>query len=161
MFPAPIFVTVLVCFGTMMRAGEAAEPTREVKDLAWLAEAWSSEQAGEVIDEHWMPPRGGIMLGMNRTARTNGKTSFEFMRIAETKTGLVFYASPSGKPATPFQILESAPTRIVFENKTNDFPQRIIYERIDDTLHARIEGNVGGKLESLEWKWGLARTTVQ
>lgn len=93
------------------------------------------------------------MLGLNRTISKRGKSAFEFMRIAEAEDGLVFYASPSGKPATPFAAIEADDQHVVFENRKNDFPQRILYQREKDALLATIEGEIDGKKQSMSWKW--------
>jgi hypothetical protein len=43
--------------------------------------------------------------------------------------------------------------RVVFDNRAHDFPQRVIYWRDGEALHARVEGLVRGTLESEEWQW--------
>ena len=43
--------------------------------------------------------------------------------------------------------------RVVFENPTHDFPQRIIYWKDGADLRARIEGTQNGKEGSQEWRW--------
>ncbi|MND00816.1 hypothetical protein D3C83_195580 [compost metagenome] len=44
------------------------------------------------------------------------------------------------------------PGRIVFENPTHDFPQRVIYQgRDDDGLLGRIEGESGGEPLSVDF----------
>ena len=48
-------------------------------------------------------------------------------------------------------------TRVVFENLSHDFPQRIIYSRKGKQLCARIEGTLQGKEEGEEWCWDKAR----
>jgi hypothetical protein len=46
----------------------------------------------------------------------------------------------------------------VFENPKNDFPQRILYwSTAPGELWARIEGTVGGKEKSMEWRWERAK----
>lgn len=124
-----------------------------LKSLAWLSGTWSGEDQNGQTEEFWMAPRGGMMPGVNRAVYNSGKTTFEFLRITDGPGGLTYYASPGGQTATPFRLKESADYYVVFENSENDFPQRIIYRRMDDTLHARIEGTVNGQSKSMEWKW--------
>ncbi len=120
--------------------------------LPWLAGSWYTSTRDN--EEHWLPPQGGLMLGMNRSVSASGQASFEFMRIAETPEGLVFYASPGGRAATPFELAEQSDGRVVFENTGHDFPQRVIYERVDqDTLRARVEGRIDGESRQLQWQW--------
>ena len=101
------------------------------------------------MEEVWLAPAGGVMLGMHRDAKGE-KVSFEFFRIAKTPEGLVYLAQPGGRPPTPFKLTEATATRAVFENPQHDFPQRIIYALRDGRLCARVEG---GTETAQEWCW--------
>lgn len=126
-----------------------------VDTLAWLTGSWSATRNGVREEEHWMAPRAGVMVGMNRIATDTKLRGFEFFRI-ETRGDSVFYmSSPGGRhPATPFRLKECGPGRVVFENPAHDFPQRVIYQLVHpDTLHARIEGTMKGRISSANWTW--------
>lgn len=139
-----------------------AEPSKvaaDVKPLEWMAGSWVDESGGSGgggrrSEEHWTQPAGGTMIGMNRTVAGDRTVFFEYLRI-EIRSGEVLYvASPRGRqPATLFKLIETCERRAVFENPEHDFPQRIIYERKGEELHARIEGTVDGKKQSESWKW--------
>ena len=121
----------------------------KVDDLAWMTGHWTGTTDGWVIEEVWLAPSGGVLLGMHR--ETNGpKARFEFFRIATTAEGIVYFAQPGGKPPTPFTLTEAGTTRAVFANARHDFPQRIIYTLQDKRLCARVEGE--GE-EPEEWCW--------
>jgi predicted enzyme related to lactoylglutathione lyase len=126
-----------------------------LQSLSWLAGSWISTSEGIETDETWMSPKSGLMLGTNRTVRPNGKTAFEFMRLVQEEDRITLYASPSGKPATPFALKKLTAAQVVFENLDNDFPHRVIYQRDQnkDQLHARIEGTIDGVERSMEWHW--------
>ena len=128
----------------------------KIDDLNWLSGSWSGESDGQQTEEQWLPPKAGMMLGVNRSVFANGKSMFEFLRIAETSDGLTYFASPRGAPATPFELKEISANRATFENLKNDFPQRIVYRRDEDRLIARIEGSVNGKAQSMVWNWTSA-----
>ncbi len=147
-------VSVLFCTAGFSSAQEVPKSASvKINELNWIAGNWSSENNGTVTEEQWMEPRAGMMIGMNRMAFPNGKGTFEFLRIAETENGIVYFASPSGQPATAFAVKSLDKSKVVFENKSNDFPQRIMYERSDDTMVAMIEGEVKGKSQSMKWTW--------
>ncbi len=124
-----------------------------VADLAWMSGHWKGTVDGTVMEEIWTDPRGGMLLGMHRDAGANGKTFFEFLRIEETKEGLVYLAQPKGAVPTPFRVVEITQNRVVFANPRHDFPQRIIYTLVDGRLCARVEGD-GSEAE--EWCWTKA-----
>ena len=124
--------------------------------LAWMAGTWEGREASGVeMEEVWLAPKGGAMLGLHRDVAGGRTVSFEFLRIAAEKDGIVYWASPGGRPATPFKLAESGPRRAVFANPAHDFPKRILYW-IDETgaLHARIEGDAPAKAQ--EWTWRKA-----
>ena len=121
----------------------AKEPTATaINQLAWLAGHWRMEKAGRGVDEHWMAPAGGVMLGMARTVAKGKVVEHEFTQIREGPGGALFYiAMPAGRKETAFQILTLTDTEAVFENLQHDFPQRVIYARQSDgSLLAAIEG---------------------
>ena len=127
----------------------------EIQKLSWLAGSWAGEKDGVKLEEHWTAPRGASMVGMHRDLRGGRTVSFEFFRVIEDSLGLVYLAQPGGRsPATPFRAKSVEARRVTFENLEHDFPQRVIYWREQDgALHARVEGTIGGKLESEEWRW--------
>lgn len=141
-------------FATLLLAAPA-HAACPVDTIAWLTGSWSATRNGVREEEHWMAPRAGVMMGMNRIATDTKLRGFEFFRI-ETRGDSVFYmSSPGGRhPATPFRLTECGPGRVVFENPAHDFPQRVIYQLVHpDTLHARIEGTMKGKFSSANWTW--------
>ena len=130
------------------------EPGDDVAGLGWLAGSWVLVSGDAVSEEHWTQPRGGTMLGLNRTVIDGRTAAFEYLRIEATPDGVVFLASPQGRhPPTRFALIESGPQRAVFENPHHDFPNRIVYERRGNRLDARIEGQQDDQPISEEWSW--------
>jgi Domain of unknown function (DUF6265) len=127
----------------------------KINDLRWMSGHWSATIDGVEMEEQWSEPKGGMLLGMHRDVRANGKASFEFFRIAETKDGIVYFAQPGGRAATPFTLTESREGRAVFANPAHDFPQRIIYTLRDGRLCARVEGEAQA---AEEWCWAKQRS---
>jgi hypothetical protein len=113
-----------------------------VARLGWLAGNWRLERNGRVVDEQWMAPAGGVMLGMSRTVAKGKVIEHEFIQIREGPGGdLYFIAQPSGQKEAAFRVLTQTDTEIVFENKEHDFPQTIGYGlRPDGAVHAWIAG---------------------
>jgi Domain of unknown function (DUF6265) len=135
-----------------------AAPPGDVAAVAWMAGSWQGSEGGVEMEEVWLPPKGGAMLGLHRDVAKGRMVSFEFLRIEADKDGLVYLAQPQGKPATAFRLVEGTKTRAVFSNPAHDFPQRILYWLADDgRLHAKIEGSEGGKPASQEWSWSRVK----
>ena len=117
-------------------AGEASG----IASLAWMAGAWTHDTGGSVVEEVWMAPAGGTMIGAGRTVG-GGKTKFfEFLRIEQRGESLVYVAMPRGAGATEFAMSSIDATSITFENPKHDFPQTIRYWRDGTRLCARVAG---------------------
>jgi hypothetical protein len=117
-----------------------AKPT--LQDFAWLAGRWRIEQAGGQVDEHWMEPAGGLMMGMARNIQDGKVREYEFTLLRQEANGDIFYvASPSKQTETAFKLTSLDGGAAVFENPGHDFPKKIVYARQPDgSLLAAIEG---------------------
>ncbi len=116
---------------------------QQVTDLEWLAGDWVAGADGMVTEEHWMLPRGGIMLMMNRASTAEGAVVFEFGRIAELDGRLQFIAQPNGSRPIAFPLARVAGQDVTFENPAHDFPTRIRYWREGTILRAEVSGKDG------------------
>ena len=148
----PVFV---LCVAVTTLTPVSAENPQELADLAWIAGHWSGQTDEIVMEENWMAPSGGVMLGLHRDVRRGQPAFFEYLRITARNGRLVYVASPRGTGTTEFVLVSLEGQRAIFENLEHDFPQRIIYSREGDRLTARVEGMVDGKLQSKEWVWEL------
>jgi len=124
-----------------------------------MAGDWQSVANGVETEELWLAPKSGLMLGVSRTTRPGAASAFEFLRINDTKDGPVYYSQPGGKPATPFKLIKLEGQSVVFENADHDFPQRILYRREGDRLHARIEGKLKGQDRAKDWEFKKSGAT--
>jgi len=55
---------VALMLGLTALPAQPAEPD----ELAWMSGHWCGGTSGEVIEEFWMPPHGGVLLGASNTA---------------------------------------------------------------------------------------------
>jgi Domain of unknown function (DUF6265) len=144
-----LFLIVLAC--VLMVGAISAE---EIDKLAWMNGAWLQSKDKDSVEESWLGPRNKMMVGVNLTVSARRGTSYEFLRIVEGVDGLSYFASPGGKPPVEFKLKEMSDKKVVFENRTNDFPQRILYWlEADGALKARIEGTMQGKERGIEWRF--------
>lgn len=120
--------------------------------LSWMQGCWQGSRGSVVFREHWMPPAGGMMLGMSRTTRDDKAVAHEFMRIDAIDGKFAFTAKPSSKPEATFRQIALEAKQITFENAEKDFPQRIVY-RLDAEggLVGRIEGSMNGTPRAIDF----------
>jgi hypothetical protein len=137
-----------------------ADPPRGVDDLAWMSGCWMQTRPDGFVEEHWMKPAGGTLLGMSRTVKGGRTTEWEFLRVAEEGGRLAYVARPSGQAENvfPLKTLSDTPSEVVFEDAKHDFPQRIIYRRnADGSITARVEGEIGGKMKGVDFPYQRCR----
>lgn len=127
-------VLALGLAGTPVTANAPDEP------LAWLAGQWCGGNDAERLEEHWLAPVAGSMLGVARTMKNGRVSSFEFLRIGQVQGVSTYLAQPGGRPATAFARTAGGAGWIRFENPSHDFPTRIEYRRQGDALHASVSG---------------------
>ena len=133
----------------------AEAPPASVAALAWMAGSWGATVKGVVLEEHWIAPRGELMLGLHRDLFPSGKVFFEYLRIEIHEEQVSYIPSPGGRESVAFRLSEIGQNRVVFTNPDHDFPQSITYWLTDDrTLRCRVEGLGGdGEPRSEEWAW--------
>lgn len=130
-------------------------PSPLLARLSWLAGCWERTSVGGSLEEQWMAPRGGMMLGMNRMVRDGRAVAHEALRIEERQGALVYVADPSGQTRTEFTSVEVTDTSAVWENPEHDFPQRIVYRKgRPDSLFARAEAEREGAMRGVDFRLG-------
>jgi Domain of unknown function (DUF6265) len=118
----------------------------DVSGLAWFAGCWEMRSpSGLSIEEQWMKPAGGVLLGMGRTIRGGKVLDTEFLRISIENGKLTYTGRIGTAGVTRFPLLKITDGEVVFENAAHDFPQRIIYRKQGGSLFARVEGIEKGK----------------
>lgn len=130
-------LALLVALALLAPTSRGQEPAEA---LDWLAGHWCGGEGGERLEEHWLAPAGGELLGVSRTVRGGRTSGFEFLRIAAVDGVPTYLAQPGGRPATAFARSAGGERWVRFENPRHDFPTRIEYRRDGDALHAEIAG---------------------
>ena len=132
----------LLALGTLVACttGATVAESPSAAGLDWLAGHWCMESGGEFIEEHWLPSRGDVMLGVGRTVKGGKTLNFEFLRIERVAASTNYIAQPQGGAPTVFRMTASGANWARFENPEHDFPKRVEYRRTPDGLHAEIAG---------------------
>ncbi len=69
-------------------------PAATLADVAWLQGYWDGEGMGGTVEDVWMPPRAGVMLGAFRLVKAGGAPGgfYELFAIEEFEGSLRFVA---------------------------------------------------------------------
>jgi Domain of unknown function (DUF6265) len=134
-------------------AAAAAAPTpvdtTSLASLAWLEGCWRGAVNQREFREHWLPLRGGMMIGASHNVMQDKTQDYEYLRLESRSDGIHYVAIPSGKPPADFRLTTATSddrgTHFVFANAVDEFPQRLVYHRGDEGwLYATIEGKLNG-----------------
>lgn len=149
------WLALLPLSAALAAAPQTAAP-KSAASLAFLAGCWEGRQGEAQLQEHWMGPAGGSLLGISRVV-AGGRTVFsEFMEIRELASGDVVMnvMLGMGKAPVAFKLTEAGPATATFENPEHDFPQRLRYWKSEDgALLARIDGKDQGKPKAEDFRF--------
>ncbi len=150
-----LFLNFALCVAIAVGVPAAASDPSSLNALGFLEGHWAGGSGRVEMEEIWIGPKGDVMLGLHRDMASGKLVFFEYLRIEHRDGQVIFIASPRGEGTTSFALVSLEGQRAVFENLKHDFPQRIVYQREEDRLTARVEGMVDGELQSKEWAWDL------
>lgn len=117
----------------------AAQAPATIDQAGWLAGCWVSQRGQSTVEEQWMAPAGGTMLGMGRTIKGGRLDDYELVLLRAQDGRLDYEAHPMMQGTTIFSATVVSDTLLQFENPRHDFPKLIAYRRRGaDSLVARI-----------------------
>lgn len=130
------------------------DPVPDLNRVAWLSGCWELRSGARLVEEQWMRPRGGLMMGMSRTSRNDTIVEFEQIRVETRGGSLYFVASPSRQATAEFLATAITDSSVTFENPAHDFPRKIAYRRQGaDSLVGTIEGPRGGQTRTISFPY--------
>jgi len=144
---------LIVALALWVASPWVAAQTTGAQRLGWLQGCWAQITPERTVEEQWMAPRAGSLLGMSRTLRGGKLTAYESVLLRERGERFEYVVSPSGQATTTFTSTTIGETSIVFENLQHDFPQRVAYERRGAALQAWIEGPMNGQMKRIEYAY--------
>ena len=152
--PSARRVAFALLFAATAAAAQApAAPEDPLAPLAWLDGCWRGTVNQREFREHWMPLRGGLLLGVSQTVMGGKSQGYEYLRIESRPDGIYYVATPSGKSEDAFKFIgktidtmgDRGDELFAFENPSLEFPRRIVYRRASGGwLYAQVEGKVNG-----------------
>lgn len=136
---------------------QAQSPENNFKKLYSLAGTWKMETSKGVLYESWQKINDSTLK--SRSYKVNGSDSVWLEAVELVRRGEKIQYIPTvqgqndNKPVA-FTLSKLENDIYIFENKTHDFPQRIVYViPQNNALRAWIEGEVNGKLKKIEYNY--------
>ena len=135
-------------------AAAGAQDAPTVAQVGWMAGCWEQSAGARLIEEQWMGPRAGLMLGVSRTVVGDSLREYEQVALFQRGGHLIYAATPARQAPAGFTSIAVSDSAVTFENPTHDFPQRVIYRRRGaDSLIARVEGMRRGQLRGSDYPY--------
>ena len=75
--------------GALSQAATAEDAAVSIAQAGWLAGCWRMDVDGHQMDEQWMEPAGGAMLGMNRSLRDGEFRGYELLILHQRGDRLI------------------------------------------------------------------------
>lgn len=112
-----------------------------IEAVAWMSGCWRTASG---VEELWTDGRGGQMLGLNRSWRDGRAVRWEFLRIYEGRSGLIYAAAPSHQPPAEFVADAASEDAVAFRYPEHDFPTDVEYRRFaPDSMVVTVSGRGG------------------
>ncbi len=133
---------IIILFTLQQNAN--AQLNRSIKQFEFMLGNWQMKNSSGSITETWKKTKAG-MLGETYRYGKEGMPvlteSIELKLIDNVFSFSVTGYEEGNKGITIFKLVSNSDQIVVFENKSHDFPQRIVYQQKDkNNLLAWIEG---------------------
>lgn len=134
-----------------------AGKSESIDEIEWINGDWHAKVQGNEVFESWERENDSSWIGKSKFVK-EGKTLFtELMSIRSRKNKLVFISAVSDQndaEKITFTEANYEKNKIVFQNKTHDFPQKITYQKKNDQeMLAYISGDLNGKKERIDFNF--------
>ena len=131
-------------------SAKSVVPPLELASLAWLDGCWRGEVAQYEFREHWLPLRGGLMVGAGHVVFQGTTQDYGYLRLETRPDGVYYVSISSAKKEAAFKLasatIDDKDTIFTFTGSGDEFPQRILYRRgTEGWLYASVEGKVKGE----------------
>lgn len=134
--------TTLILFSNCTnKTATKAESNKQ--EFEWLVGEWHAQRPGGMIKESWTLFNDSTLNGASFLQKKDSADilleTMLFEKSGESYTLTVTAADAIDKPVA-FKLTSKNDTVFIVENKTHDFPKRIIYRLMNkDSMHASID----------------------
>lgn len=148
-----LLVLILIGFCTNVNAQK--DPS---KAFAFILGSWEMQTAKGKIVEQWVQNPDKTLSGKSYRINAKGDSLLtETLKIKKIGKDTFYCSTVTGQNEgreTCFKLIATKDETYVFEDKTHDFPQRIVYQNQGkNDLLAWIEGELNGKSRKSEFRY--------
>jgi hypothetical protein len=132
--------------------------SQTVNDFNWLIGSWEMKSEGFELSESWTQKSDVLLIGKGIGLAGKDTVFQEEMQLSFRDNGIFYVVKAHGQNKdefVSFKLVNQGLNTFVFENMNHDFPNVIVYRKLDENhLNAWIEGRMKGiiKTENFEFK---------
>lgn len=122
-----------------------------LQKTAWLLGHWRSPKAEVQVAESWLVVSDTLIEGVSCFLKDTDTLSSQNIRL-EIRGSHILYTTAQLKS---FMLTLSTENTLVFENFTDDFPQKICYKNISqDSIQTELTGVLNGQPKQIQFMLG-------
>jgi len=127
---------------------EAVEKDK-IKIAGWLIGTWENKSPDGVLTESWQKVNDSTFSATSYFIKTDDTLHSEKITLSQKGEILMYSATVNGQnndKAIDFGSTTETEKKLIFENPSHDYPQKITYTKENDnTIIAEITGDLRGK----------------
>ncbi|QIL39530.1 hypothetical protein G7074_09730 [Pedobacter sp. HDW13] len=148
-----LLILLLIGFSTLANAQKAPSKT-----FAFVLGSWEMQTPKGKLVEQWVQNPDKTLSGKSYRINAKGDSTLtETLQIKNIGKDTFYCSTVNGQnegKEVSFKLISTTDQTYVFENKTHDFPQRIVYQnKGKKEMLAWIEGELNGKSRKSEFKY--------
>jgi Domain of unknown function (DUF6265) len=150
----PLFLISLLSL--MLFSCTTRSKNEKIKASEWLLGEWVNQSKEGIVSENWSQPNDSTLVAGSFFIKEKDTLHFENIALTEKDGELLYETTIQGqnddKPIV-FPLLSETENELVFENLTNDYPQKIKYQRNSKSaITISISGKQANKVVSEQFK---------
>ena len=122
----------------------------KIKLADWLIGTWENKTEDGVLTESWQKVNDSTFSATSYFIKNDDTLHSEKITLVKKGEMLLYSATVNGQnndKAVDFGSTTESENKLVFENPSHDYPQKITYSKgANNTLTAEISGNLQGKM---------------
>lgn len=124
----------------------------ELEKMNWLIGNWENKMPEGILRETWKKDNDSTFLGNSYFINSKDTVHFESIKLNQKGENLIYSATVVGQnndEPVEFKLTSDTPNSFTFENPKHDYPQKIVYKKVNNnSLVAIISGKQQGKMSS-------------
>jgi hypothetical protein len=122
----------------------------QLEKMNWLQGHWEQKLPEGLVVENWKKENDSTFSGETYFINTKDTVHFETIKMTQKEEELTYSSTVVGQNndlPVDFKLTSANENTFVFENPTNDYPQKISYKKLNvSQLVATISGKQQGKV---------------